>query len=202
VAAAYTAFANGGTWSAPASLQRVISSEGGLLQNNTLRKRNVLDPRVAYLVTNILEDVVDRGTGAGVRSRGFRAPAAGKTGTSHDGWFVGFTTNLVCAVWVGFDDNRQLGLSGAASAGPIWAEFMKKAVTLPGFMNAQEFEIPEGVVSVTVDSETHQVAVPECPITEQEVFIAGTEPTETCTLHGSNPIDMLNPLPWLKRIFR
>jgi penicillin-binding protein 1B len=202
VAAAYTAFASGGTWSAPSALLRVISSEGGLLQNNTLRKRKVLDPRVAYLVTNILEDVINRGTGAGVRSRGFRAPAAGKTGTSHDGWFVGYTTNLVCAVWVGFDDNRQLGLSGAASAGPIWAEFMKKAVTLPGFVNTQEFEIPEGVVSVTLDPETHQVAVPECPITEQEVFIAGTEPTEKCTLHEKSPIEMLNPIPWLKRIFR
>jgi penicillin-binding protein 1B len=115
---------------------------------------------------------------------------------------VGYTTNLVCAVWVGFDDNRQLGLSGAASAGPIWAEFMKKAVTLPGFVNTQEFEIPEGVVSVTLDPETHQVAVPECPITEQEVFIAGTEPTEKCTLHEKSPIEMLNPIPWLKRIFR
>ncbi len=202
VAAAYTPFANGGTWSEPKSLQRVNSSGGDLLQDKVSRKRRVLDPRVAFLVTNILEDVVNRGTGAGVRSRGFRAPAAGKTGTSHDGWFVGYTTNLVCAVWVGFDDNRQLGLSGALSAGPIWAEFMKKAVLLPGYRNTQEFEIPEGIIGVTIDSETHQLAVPECPITEQEVFIAGTEPTEGCSLHSSSPIEMLNPLPWLKRIFR
>ena len=138
----------------------------------------------------------------GVRSRGFRAPAAGKTGTSHDGWFVGYTTNLVCAVWVGFDDNRQLGLSGALSAGPIWAEFMKRAVLLPGYRNTQEFPIPEGIIGVTVDSETHQLAVPECPITEQEVFIAGTEPTEGCSLHSGSPLEMLNPMPWLKRIFR
>ncbi len=202
VAAAYSAFAGGGTWSAPKSLRRVVSSEGDLLQDKTTRRRNVLDPRVAYLVTNILEDVVNRGTGAGVRARGFRAPAAGKTGTSHDGWFAGYTTNLVCVVWVGFDDNRQLGLSGAASAGPIWAEFMKRAVMLPGYRNAQEFPIPEGVIGVTIDPETRQLAVPECPITEQEVFIAGTEPTENCSLHGGNPMEMLNPFPWLKRIFR
>ena len=73
---------------------------------------------------------------------------------------------------------------------------------LPGFVNTQEFEIPEGIVSLAVDPETHQQAVSECPVTEQEVFIAGTEPTDTCTLHGRNPIEMLNPVPWLKRIFR
>jgi len=202
VAASYTAFANSGAWCEPASLRRVVGPEGEMLRDSAAPKHRVLDPRVAYLVTNILKDVVDRGTGAGVRARGFRAPAAGKTGTSHDGWFVGYTTNLLCAVWVGFDDNRQLGLSGAASAGPIWAEFMKKAVMLPGFVNTQEFEIPEGIVSLAVDPETHQQAVSECPVTEQEVFIAGTEPTDTCTLHGRNPIEMLNPVPWLKRIFR
>jgi penicillin-binding protein 1B len=202
VAAGYTAFANSGTWCEPTALQRVISAEGDLLLNNTLRSRKALDPRVAYLVTNILEDVVSRGTGAGVRSRGFRAPAAGKTGTSHDGWFVGYTTNLLCAVWVGFDDNRQLGLSGAYSAGPIWAEFMKNAVTLPGFVNTQEFERPEGIVSVALDPDTHELAVPECPITQDEVFIAGTEPTEPCSLHGLSPIQRLNPLPWLRDLFR
>jgi penicillin-binding protein 1B len=201
VAAGYTAFANSGTRCEPTALRRVMSAEGDLLQNNTLQSRKALDPRVAYLVTNILEDVVSRGTGAGVRSRGFRAPAAGKTGTSHDGWFVGYTTNLLCAVWVGFDDNRQLGLSGAYSAGPIWAEFMKNAVTLPGFVNTQEFERPEGIVSVALDPDTFELAVPECPITQEEVFIAGTEPTEPCSLHGLNPIERLSPLPWLRRLF-
>jgi penicillin-binding protein 1B len=202
VAASYTAFANSGTVCEPTYLQSVISTEGEVLQKSTPRKRKVLDPRVAYLVTNILEDVVNRGTGAGVRSRGFWAPAAGKTGTSHDGWFVGYTSNLLCAVWVGFDDNRQLGLSGAFSAGPIWAEFMKKAVTLPGFVNTQEFERPEGIVSVAIDPDTHELAVPECPITQEEVFIAGTEPTEPCSLHGLNLIERLSPLPWLRRLFR
>jgi penicillin-binding protein 1B len=123
VAAAYTAFASGGTWSAPKSLLRVISSEGDLLQDKVTRRRNVLDPRVAYLVTNILEDVVNRGTGAGVRARGFRAPAAGKPGTSHDGWFVGYTT-IWCARsgWVSMTTGSsvsparlRLALSGRSS---------------------------------------------------------------------------------------
>jgi penicillin-binding protein 1B len=183
VAAGYTPFAAGGTRSEPVSLQRVLSFEGGLLKNNTFHRRNVLDPRIAYMVTNVLEDVLNHGTGAGVRSQGFWAPAAGKTGTSHDGWFVGYTTNLLCVVWVGFDDNRELKLSGAASAGPIWAEFMKKAVQLPGFSNAQGFERPEGVVATAIDPESQKLALPECPVTQQEVFIAGTEPTEFCPLH-------------------
>jgi penicillin-binding protein 1B len=163
-----------------------------------MRRTPVLDPRVTFLVTSILEDVVNRGTGAGVRSRGFRAPAAGKTGTSHDGWFAGYTTNLLCVVWVGFDDNRELNLSGSRSAGPIWAEFMKEAVMLPGFSNAQQFERPEGVVSLTIDPETRQLASPACPAIREEVFIAGTEPEETCSLHKS---DSFAPFSWFKRIF-
>jgi penicillin-binding protein 1B len=187
VAAGYTAFANYGIRSEISSFKRVASRSGDLLQKSALVNKAVLDPRIAYMITNILEDVINRGTGAGVRARGFRAPAAGKTGTSHDGWFAGYTTNLLCVVWVGFDDNRELGLSGANSAGPIWAEFMKKAVTLPVFSNTQQFERPEGVVSVTIDPETRQLANPQCPVLKEEVFVAGTEPTESCTLHPDNP---------------
>ncbi len=202
IAAGYTAFANYGTRCEPIFLQRVVSHGGGLLQDNKFHRRGVLDSRVAYIITNVLEDVLTRGTGAGVRSRGFIAPAAGKTGTSHDGWFAGYTTNLLCVVWVGFDDNRQLGLSGATSAGPIWAEFMRNAITLPGFSNTQEFERPEGVVSVSIDPETQKLATPECPESREEVFIAGTEPTESCPLHTGNVIEKVPPISWLKRLFR
>jgi penicillin-binding protein 1B len=191
VAKGYTVFASQGTRSEPVYLKRVISHEGEMLQNNSLHRKEALDPRVAYLVTNLMEDVVNHGTGAGVRSRGFYAPAAGKTGTSHDGWFAGYTTNLLCVVWVGFDDNRELRLSGANSAGPIWGEFMKRAVLLPGFSNAQAFERPEGVVAVTIDSESRLLAQPECPVVREEVFIAGTEPTEYCKLHGSGAVEKI-----------
>ena len=201
MAKGYTAFANYGTRCEPVFLKRVVTRRGALVQENPLRRKNVLDPRVAYLVTNILEDVITRGTGAGVRARGFQAPAAGKTGTSHDGWFAGYTTNLLCVVWVGFDDNRELPLTGAYSAGPIWGEFMKKAMLLPAFSNAQAFERPEGVVAVAIDPGSNMLARPECPEMRTEVFIAGTEPTEACTLHQSI-LEKISPVSWLKRLFR
>lgn len=202
MAAAYTAFANRGARCEPVSLLRMVSREGGTVRETELQRKYVLDPRVAYLVTSILEDVVNRGTGAGVRSRGFYAPAAGKTGTSRDGWFAGYTTNLLCIVWVGFDDHRELGLAGASSAAPIWAEFMKQAIKLPAFSGTQAFERPEGVVSVAIDPETRQLAAPGCPEVREEVFIAGTEPTETCALHGESFIERIAPTSWFRRLFR
>ena len=92
--------------------------------------RNTLDPRVNYLMVSMMQDVLRYGTGAGCARAGFNLPAAGKTGTSHDGWFAGFTSDLLCVVWVGFDDNRELNLEGAKSALPIWADFMKRAAKL------------------------------------------------------------------------
>jgi penicillin-binding protein 1B len=106
----------------------------------------VLDPRVAYLMVNLLESVINNGTGAGARSRGFTLPAAGKTGTSHDGWFAGFTSNLLAIAWVGYDDDRELKLPGADSALPIWTEFMKLATQYPAYRDAKPFDPPPGVV--------------------------------------------------------
>jgi penicillin-binding protein 1B len=184
VAAGYTVFAGGGTRAEPMSISRVVGPTGLLLEESAPSARAVLDKKVAYLVTNLLEDVINRGTGAGVRTRGFRAPAAGKTGTSHDGWFAGYTSNLLCVTWIGFDDNRQLGLSGAASAAPIWTEFMKRAVLVPGFRDAKPFAAPEGIVSVAIDPQTQQLSTGSCPDQYDEVFVSGTEPTEPCSLHG------------------
>ncbi len=202
VASGYTVFANGGIRAEPMFIRSVVAANGTALERSTPQTRAALDARVAYLVTSLLQDVINRGTGAGVRARGFTAPAAGKTGTSHDAWFAGFTSNLLCVVWVGFDDNRALGLSGSASAAPIWAEFMKRAVTLPGYRDTQGFAPPDGVVSVTIDPETLQLATPACPVTREEVFIRGTEPTEYCFRHGGGK--MLTQTPgasWLSRIF-
>jgi len=200
VAAGYTVFADGGTRAEPMFIRSVVSADGTVLERSEPRTRPALDPRVAYLVTNVLEDVVNRGTGAGVRARGFAAPAAGKTGTSHDGWFAGFTSNLLCVIWVGFDDNRELGLSGASSAAPIWAEFMKRAVTLPAYRDTHGFAPPDGVVSVTIDPESLQLATPSCPTTRQEVYIHGTEPTEFCAKHGGKTITQSPPVSWLGRL--
>src|ERR1700723_1430576 len=123
VAAAYPPFATNGVRAEPLFLRSVLAADGTIEETAAPRPRAVLDPRVAFLTTSIMEDVINRGTGVTVRSMGFTAEAAGKTGTSRDGWFAGFTSNLLCVVWVGFDDNRDLGLSGSASAAPIWAEF-------------------------------------------------------------------------------
>jgi penicillin-binding protein 1B len=201
VGAGYTVFANQGTRCEPVFVRSVMGPDSEALESEQVRRTAVLDPRVVYLVTSILEDVVNRGTGATVRSRGFRAPAAGKTGTSRDGWFAGYTSNLLCVVWVGFDDNRELGLQGSASAAPIWAEFMRRATALPRYRNTQAFERPDGVVVETIDPETGQLANDTCPNQRQENFIAGTEPTEACSLHQVNPLENIPPVSWLSRIF-
>ena len=202
VAAGYTVFATGGSRAEPVFLRSVVASDGTVLEKVAPQAKPVLDPRVAYLVTSLLEDVMNRGTAAVVRGRGFTAPAAGKTGTSHDGWFAGYTSNLLCVVWVGFDDNRELGLSGAASAAPIWAEFMKRAVPVVSFgAEPPGFAPPEGVVAATIDPQSMEWATPECPESREEVFIAGTEPTRFCHLHGGGRIGDVPPVSWLARIF-
>ncbi len=115
-----------------------------------------------------------------MRARGFDAPAAGKTGTSHDAWFAGYTSNLLCIVWVGYDDYSDIHLSGSSTAAPIWAEFMKKATALPQYSDAKPFTQPAGVVDVQLDKLTNRLATPTCPDDYTAAFIAGTEPNQTC----------------------
>ena len=198
VAGGYTAFANGGRRAEPMFIRTVGSADGTVQEKDLPKTRQVLDPRVTYLVTNVMEDVINRGTGASVRAMGFTAPAAGKTGTSKDGWFAGYTSNLLCVVWVGFDDNRDLGLAGGSSAAPIWAEFMKRAVTLPAYSDTDTFAQPAGIVTVRIDSETLQLATPDCPVTRDEVFIEGTQPTQYCQKHGGTAEKVGN---WFLRLF-
>jgi len=201
VAAGYTIFANDGIRVETRFLNKVVGADDKVIERSAPQARPVLDPRVAYLVTNILEDVINHGTGYTVRARGFTAPAAGKTGTSHDGWFAGYTSNLLCVVWVGYDDNRDLGLAGASSAAPIWAEFMKGAQALPAYHNMQDFPVPQGIVSATVDPESGDLATPNCPTTRTEVFIAGTEPTQFCPLHDGQKLSNIPPVSWLSHLF-
>jgi penicillin-binding protein 1B len=181
MAAAYTVFANAGVRIAPTVVNSVRNANGDIVQDFKPDTRQVLDPRVAYLMTNMMEGVINFGLGYGaVRARGFDRPAAGKTGSSHDGWFAGYTSNLLCIVWVGFDDYSDLRVSGALSAAPIWTEFMKKAVTLPQYSDMRAFSQPSGVVDVQLDKTTNLLATPSCPETYSAAFIAGTEPSETC----------------------
>jgi len=186
VAAGYTAFATMGTRAEPQFLHTVIGADGSVLEKFIPQTRKVLDPRVTFLVDSLLKDVLNHGTGAGVRARGFDLPAAGKTGTSRDGWFAGFTSNLVCVIWIGFDDNRDLGLAGGDAAAPIWADFMKAATSLPTYREVQDFTMPEGIQSVLIDPESLQLATPNCPTTRSEVYVAGSGPTSFCELHGGH----------------
>jgi penicillin-binding protein 1B len=185
MAGAWTIFANHGVRVQPSFVSLVKDARSKVLLDQKPVSKPVLDPRVAYLVVNMLEEVMRTGTAAGVRSRGFTAPAAGKTGTSHDGWFAGFTSDLLCIVWVGFDDNRELDIEGAHSALPVWTEFMKRALLVRRYADAKPFEAPNGVVSIAIDPESGMPAGPQCPTQAPEVFIAGTEPVGTCPLHGS-----------------
>lgn len=180
MASAYTAFANNGTRISTTLVSSVRNARGDVVMDFPAQKRDVLDPRVAYIMTNMMEGVMNFGTAFGVRSRGFNTPAAGKTGTSHDGWFAGYTSNLLCIVWVGYDDYSDIHLSGAQSALPIWTEFMKKAVTLPQYSNAGGFSPPAGVVAVALDKTTNRLPTPACPETYTISFIEGTEPKESC----------------------
>jgi penicillin-binding protein 1B len=182
--AAYTSFANGGVRLSPVFVNSVRNAKGDIIVNFGTEKKQVLDPRIAFLMTNMLEGVVNFGTAFGVRSHGFTAPAAGKTGSSHDGWFAGYTSNLLCIVWVGYDDYSDIRLSGAQTAAPIWAEFMKKAVALPRYSDVKSFPQPEGVVDVQLDKITNRLATPSCPDTYTIAFVAGTEPRDTCDQSG------------------
>src|SRR6202049_1023864 len=200
VAAGYTTFATIGTRAEPEFLKRVVGADGKILEEIEPQTRTALDPRVAYLVTSVMKDVLNRGTGATVRARGFSLPAAGKTGTSRDGWFAGFTSNLVCVIWIGFDDNRDLGLAGGTAAAPIWADFMIRATALPAYRDVKDFVAPDGVQAVLIDPESLELATPNCPTTREEVSVAGSAPTQYCELHGGHSA-VSSTGSWLSHIF-
>src|SRR5207245_1358215 len=162
-AGAYTIFANQGDLLKPAFIRMVRAQDGRSMFKNRPAPKHVLDPRVAYLLTSMMEEVLRTGTAAGARAHyAFNIPAAGKTGTSRDGWFAGYTSELLCVVWVGFDDNRDLGFTGGVVAAPIWADFMNHATAPPTYRDVKDFDPPEGVQSVLIDPESLQLATPNC----------------------------------------
>jgi penicillin-binding protein 1B len=180
IARAYTIFANGGNLVQPEFIAEMRDSNGETLYHRAPRVKRVLDARIAFLMVDMLQEVLRSGTAAGVRARGFGLPAAGKTGTSHDGWFAGFTSELLCVVWVGFDDYTDLGLEGARSALPIWTEFMSEAASYKQYGNAKPFQPPSGVVQVSVDPQTGELPGPGCPSGVPTYFVEGTQPQTQC----------------------
>ena len=180
MAGAYTIFANSGVKVSPIFISSLRDAQGNVIENFDTARHEVLDPRVAYVMTDMMQGVLNFGLGYQVRRAGFTQPAAGKTGSSHDAWFEGYTSNLLCIVCVGYDDYSDIRLSGAQAAAPIWAAFMKHAATLPAYQDMQPFTPPAGVQQVVLDKVTNRLATPACPDDYSAVFVEGTAPRDTC----------------------
>lgn len=179
IARAYSVLAAGGQRLPTRSYLRVRDIDGRDVAIPEASRKRVFPPDEVALVTSALQGVVDRGTGRGVRTWGFRGPVAGKTGTTNearDAWFVGYTQNVVAAVWVGFDDGTPMGLSGAVAALPIFSEFL---VHTQGARGGQEFPLPVGLERVQINRDSGLRAGLTCP-GEPEFFLAGTAPLEAC----------------------
>src|SRR5439155_9150223 len=193
MAGAYTVFANEGRRMQPHALVRV-TADRKTVKAYKYEPVPVMRPGLVYLMTYLMQGVINSGTGIGVRGRGFTLPAAGKTGTSRDGWFAGYTKDLLAIAWVGYDDNRDLNIQDSQSALPIWTEFMLKATALypPADPGKMYFNAPPGIDFARIDAESLQLANPSCPTVFEEAFIAGTEPTAHCPLHGFSIGDTLS----------
>jgi penicillin-binding protein 1B len=185
MASAYAAFVNEGR-RVDARLIASIGEPPGVhpLPNSNTQ---VISPATAYVITNMLAGVIERGTARKARGALPGTAIAGKTGTSRDGWFIGYSPNLVCAVWIGFDDNQQLGLTGAEAALPAWVDFMKGAVAVRPDLGGAHFECPEGIKFVEIDTATGLLSTVTCPLRELIAVPEGEEPHMECYLHGNLP---------------
>lgn len=197
ITSAYTAFATQGVRSRPRPILRIEDTEGRVLWETRPDTARVLDPLVASVMLDMLRHVVDHGTAYGaVRARGgipYTLPAAGKTGTTNDAtdvWFVGFTPDLLATVWFGFDRPKRImnGADGGRYAAPVWADFIR-AVYLEGDEERpvpEPWEMPEELTRRVVERQTGRLAADWCLDSEtyEEIYIPGTEPTETCEVHG------------------
>ncbi|MGC1344208.1 MAG: PBP1A family penicillin-binding protein, partial [Candidatus Binataceae bacterium] len=180
---AYQVFANAGAQDPPYAVASVVDAAGHVIFHHQDDENRVINPSVAYLITGALEQVLRYGTGASAQRMGLKFPAAGKTGTTqdyHDGYFIGYTPDLVCGVWVGFDEPQSLGMPGASAALPAWVSFMIHAVP----DDSPDFAEPSGVVMATIDPQSGGLATPACPRAIALPFLVGTAPTTPCGGEG------------------
>lgn len=188
---AYSVFPNGGMRIEPKFILKITDRYGKILEkNSSIKRQEALDPQTAYIMTTLLQTVIDQGTGAPSRAWGFDRPAGGKTGTTDenmDTWFIGFTPQITAGVWVGMDDKTALGKhgTGAEMALPVWTEFMKAATA---GMPILYFQKPEGVYLRTVCLKSGLLATSRCPETATDYFTDKTEPKEYCNLHPSKDL--------------
>ncbi|HUO83583.1 MAG TPA: PBP1A family penicillin-binding protein [Thermoanaerobaculia bacterium] len=184
IAYAYSVFANLGVKAEPVAILAVSTRDGRLLENRVVRMNRVAPASVSYIMNDILQDVVRYGTGARVRSLGFTRPFAGKTGTTNDyrdAWFIGYSPRILSLVWVGYDDGKNVGLSGSTAAVPIWTEHMK---SIGGLIPEANWRRPDDVVDREIDPISGLLTTPYCPDQQVEVFVAGTEPSDLCPVHS------------------
>ncbi len=191
LAAAYAAFVNEGRRVNPKAIVSV--GEPPAAHALPVDVDQVVSPTTAYMITNMLAGVIERGTARKARGAVSGTAIAGKTGTSRDGWFVGYSPNLVCAVWIGFDDNKQLGLTGAEAALPAWVDFMNEAVALRPDLGGENFECPEGIKFVEIDSMTGLISTVTCPVRELIAVTDRLSPNLECYLHGNLPVQTSPP---------
>ncbi len=194
MAGAYTVFANGGVHLTPWLLASVRNERGDIVADYPHEGKQVMDPKAAFLTSNLLEGVMNFGYGYVVRQRGFTAPAAGKTGTSHDAWFAAYSSNLICVVWVGNDDYSNINLTGAVLAAPIWAEFMNRAIKLPQYSDMKAFTPPSGVTEYRIDKASNLLADDTCPAAYTLAFLDGTQPQSTCSHMGDSGRSLMDRL--------
>jgi penicillin-binding protein 1B len=194
MAGAYTVFANNGVHLDPWMLASVRNANGDIVADFSPQARQVMDPRAAFLTQSLMEGVMNHGTGYAARRHGFMAPAAGKTGTEHDAWFVGYTSNLICIVWIGNDDYTDIKLQGADAAAPLWAEFMNRAIKLPQYSDVKSFSPPEGITVARLDKTTNLLADASCPDDYTAAFLDGTAPQNFCSQMGESPQNFIQRL--------
>ena len=188
LAYAYATIASGGVRFDPFPLLSVTTAGGDLLTEKKVHREAALDPRAAYLVGYAMEGVLERGTAKSAKTLGISFPASGKTGTTdgnRDSWFVGYTPDVVCAVWVGYDSGADTGLTGASGALHIWARFMRALYPQSGPPAPTQ---PEGVETALIDPESGYLATASCPQALWEAYFTGTAPKETCPQHPVNPV--------------
>lgn len=185
---AFSIFPNLGTKADPVFILNVKDIEGKILEEHPVHTEEILKPETAFVMTSLLQSVVDHGTAYGIRSSGVTFPAGGKTGTTDnntDVWFIGFTSNLTGGVWLGYDDKKPMGAwaSSAAVAVPIWAHFIKD---LSKEFTFENFTEPPNIIYVDIDPGSGLLATKNCKNTKKELFIKGTEPVKPCNMHKSS----------------
>jgi penicillin-binding protein 1B len=184
LATAYATLVRNGQSVEPQAISSIGAPATHSLDNPT---KQVVKPTTAYMITNMLAAVIDHGTARAARGSVKGTAIAGKTGTSRDGWFVGYTPNLVCVVWIGFDDNQQLGLTGAAAALPAWTDFVNGAVQLRPELGGRNFECPEGIKFIEIDSDDGMISTLSCPARELIAVTDELAPNAECFKHGNLP---------------